>query len=157
MRGFLVVSSCSPAKHSAALHDCMLTEGRYEPVLTADHLCGYRGLSCHLQARGIAEGIIATVSLMSKSGLPCYGRGHPLENLKKRFHLEMSDSQAAAFMRNTVHDAYDKVLSFTYSRDRLHEGCSCLQLMPCQTSGVCLRSCILTFFQVHHWASQEGW
>ena len=65
-----------------------------------------------LQARGIAEGIIATVSLMSKSGLPCYGRGHPLENLKKRFHLEMSDSQAAAFMRSTVHDAYDKVLSF---------------------------------------------
>ena len=62
------------------------------------------------QARGIAEGIIATVSLMSKSGLPCYGRGHPLENLKKRFHLEMSDSQAAAFMRRKVHDAYDKVL-----------------------------------------------
>ena len=48
---------------------------------------------------------------MSKSGLPCYGRGHPLENLKKRFHLEMSDSQAAAFMRSTVQDAYDKVLS----------------------------------------------
>lgn len=63
------------------------------------------------QARGIAEGIIATVSLMSKSGLPCYGRGHPLENLKKRFHLEMSDSQAAALMRKTVHDAYDKVHS----------------------------------------------
>ena len=50
------------------------------------------------------------MSLMSKSGLPCYGRGHPLENLKKRFHLEMSDSQAAAFMRSTVQDAYDKVL-----------------------------------------------
>lgn len=57
----------------------------------------------------MAEGIIATVSLMAKSGLPCYGRGHPLENLKKRFHLEMSDAQAAAFMRSTVHDAYDKV------------------------------------------------
>ena len=52
---------------------------------------------------------MATVSLMSKSGLPCFGRGHPLENLRKRFHLEMSDSQAAAFMRSTVHDAYDKV------------------------------------------------
>ncbi len=51
------------------------------------------------------------MSLMSKSGLPCYGRGHPLENLKKRFHLEMSDSQAAALMRKTVHDAYDKVHS----------------------------------------------
>jgi phosphatidylinositol 4-kinase len=52
---------------------------------------------------------MATVSLMSKSGLPCFGHGHPLENLRKRFHLEMSDSQAAAFMRSTVHDAYDKV------------------------------------------------
>ena len=72
------------------------------------------GASCKCpapQARGCAEGIIAAVSLMSKSGLPCYGRGHPLENLQKRFHLEMSDAQAAAFMRATVHDAYDKVPS----------------------------------------------
>ena len=47
---------------------------------------------------------------MAKSGLPCYGRGQPLDNLKKRFHLEMNDAQAAAFMRKTIHDAYDKVL-----------------------------------------------
>lgn len=57
----------------------------------------------------MAEGIIATVQLMSESGLPCYGRGHPIPNLRKRFHLEMSDAQAAAFMRNTINDAYDKV------------------------------------------------
>ncbi len=57
----------------------------------------------------MAEGIIATVALMAESGLPCYGRGRPVENLRKRFHLEMSDSQAAAFMRATIRDAYDKV------------------------------------------------
>lgn len=62
-----------------------------------------------MQARGVAEGIIATVALMAESGLPCYGRGRPVENLRKRFHLEMSDSQAAAFMRATIRDAYDKV------------------------------------------------
>ena len=85
--------------------------------MSAAPIAGWEGIvpasqdCCGSQARGIACGIIATVSLMSKSGLPCYGRGHPLENLKKRFHLEMSDSQAAAFMRKLVHDAYDKVLS----------------------------------------------
>ena len=61
------------------------------------------------QARGCAESIIATVALMAGSGLPCFGRGKPLENLRARFHLEMSDAQAAAFMRATVVDAYDKV------------------------------------------------
>ncbi|EIE19821.1 phosphatidylinositol 3 and 4-kinase family protein, partial [Coccomyxa subellipsoidea C-169] len=61
-----------------------------------------------LAARGVAEGIIATVALMAESGLPCYGRGRPVENLRKRFHLEMSDSQAAAFMQATIRDAYDK-------------------------------------------------
>lgn len=52
---------------------------------------------------------MSTVSLMANSGLPCYGRGAPVENLRKRFHLEMSDRQAAAFMRSTIDDAYAKV------------------------------------------------
>ena len=67
--------------------------------------------SAAVQARTVAEGIIATVQLMSKSGLPCYGRGAPLSNLRKRFHLEMNDTQAAAFMRHAIKDAYDKVLA----------------------------------------------
>lgn len=57
----------------------------------------------------MAEGIIASIQLMSESGLPCYGRGHPVANLRKRFHLEMSDAQAAIFMHKTINDAYDKV------------------------------------------------
>ncbi|KAK9821480.1 hypothetical protein WJX74_000721 [Apatococcus lobatus] len=61
-----------------------------------------------LVARGVAEGVIAAVSLMKDSGLPCFGRGRPVENLRKRFHLEMNDAQAAAFMRATIADAYDK-------------------------------------------------
>ena len=57
----------------------------------------------------MAEGIIAAVELMSQSGLPCFSRGTPLANLRKRFHLEMTDAEAAAFMHDTVRDAYDKV------------------------------------------------
>lgn len=41
----------------------------------------------------MAEPIIATVALMAASGLPCFGRGAPVENLRRRFHLEMSERQ----------------------------------------------------------------
>jgi hypothetical protein len=61
-----------------------------------------------LQARTVAEPIIATVALMAESGLPCFSRGAPVANLRGRFHLEMSDAQAAAWMRAQVQDAYDK-------------------------------------------------
>ena len=56
----------------------------------------------------MAEPIIATVALMADSGLPCFGRGAPVANLRRRFHLEMSDVQAAAWMRGTIMDSYDK-------------------------------------------------
>ncbi|KAG1666312.1 hypothetical protein FOA52_004794 [Chlamydomonas sp. UWO 241] len=62
----------------------------------------------YLAARTVAEPIIAAVALMAESGLPCYGRGQPVENMRKRFHLEMSERQAAAFMRALIADAYDK-------------------------------------------------
>lgn len=67
-----------------------------------------------MQARTVAEGIIATVALMSASGLPCFGRGAPLRNLRDRFHLELSEREAAAFFRRTILDAYDKVRSLGY-------------------------------------------
>lgn len=73
-------------------------------LLLAQALC----VVC-LQARSVAEGILATVALMQDSGLPCFGRGQPLPNLRKRFHLEMTEAKAAAFMRSTILDAYDKV------------------------------------------------
>lgn len=62
-----------------------------------------------MQARSVAEGILATVALMQESRLPCFGRGAPLPNLRKRFHLDMTEARAAAFMRSTILDAYDKV------------------------------------------------
>ncbi len=55
----------------------------------------------------MAEPIIAAVALMADSGLPCFGRGAPVANLRRRFHLEMSDAQAAAWMLAAVADAYD--------------------------------------------------
>jgi phosphatidylinositol 4-kinase len=62
----------------------------------------------YLAARTVREPIVAAVALMADSGLPCFGRGQPIANLRRRFHPEMSDAQAAAFMRGVVRDAYDK-------------------------------------------------
>lgn len=44
------------------------------------------------QARGVADGIMATVELMAASGLPCFGRGKPVENLRARFRLDLTDA-----------------------------------------------------------------
>lgn len=65
------------------------------------------------QARSVAEGILATVALMQDSRLPCFGRGAPIPNLRKRFHLDMTEAKAAAFMRSTILDAYDKARPHT--------------------------------------------
>jgi len=54
---------------------------------------------------------VATVALMQESRLPCFGRGAPIPNLRKRFHLDMTEAKAAAFMRSTILDAYDKVIA----------------------------------------------
>ena len=60
-----------------------------------------------LAARGAAEPIIAAVSLMRDSGLPCFGYGAPLEALRARFMLGMTDAQAGAAFRERVDNAYD--------------------------------------------------
>lgn len=69
--------------------------------------------ACFSQARSVAEGILAAVALMQDSRLPCFGRGAPIPNLRKRFHLDMTEAKAAAFMRSTILDAYDKVSPLT--------------------------------------------
>jgi len=51
---------------------------------------------------------VATVAMMMPSKLPCFSRGAPIDSLRERFHLEMSDQQAAAFMKSLINDAYDK-------------------------------------------------
>lgn len=62
----------------------------------------------YLAARTVGEEIVAVVSLMADSRLPCYGRGKPVENLRRRLRLNESTAAAAAFMRATVDDAYNK-------------------------------------------------
>lgn len=46
--------------------------------------------------------------MMQPSQLPCFGYGKPIPALRSRFHLELSDAQAAARMRALINDAYDK-------------------------------------------------
>ncbi|KAL5788548.1 hypothetical protein ACOSP7_005497 [Xanthoceras sorbifolium] len=62
----------------------------------------------YLAARRYMDGIINTVLLMLDSGLPCFSRGDPIGNLRKRFRPEMSEREAAIFMKNVCTDAYNK-------------------------------------------------
>ncbi|XP_071741592.1 phosphatidylinositol 4-kinase alpha 1-like [Rutidosis leptorrhynchoides] len=62
----------------------------------------------YLAARRYMDGIINTVLMMVESGLPCFSRGDPIGNLRKRFHPEMSEREAANFMMRICADAYDK-------------------------------------------------
>ncbi|XP_042500732.1 phosphatidylinositol 4-kinase alpha 1-like [Macadamia integrifolia] len=62
----------------------------------------------YLAARRHKDGIINTVLMMVDSGLPCFSRGDPIGNLRKRFHPEMSEREAANFMIKTCADAYNK-------------------------------------------------
>lgn len=62
----------------------------------------------YLAARRYMDGILNTVLLMLDSGLPCFSRGDPIGNLRKRFHPEMSEREAANFMIRTCTDAYNK-------------------------------------------------
>ncbi|XP_019197522.1 PREDICTED: phosphatidylinositol 4-kinase alpha 1-like isoform X1 [Ipomoea nil] len=62
----------------------------------------------YLAARRYMDEIINTVLLMIDSGLPCFSRGDPIGNLRKRFHPEMSEREAAMFMIRTCTDAYNK-------------------------------------------------
>ena len=68
----------------------------------------------YLAARTVADSIVATVEMMLPSKLPCFSRGAPIESLRERFHLEMSDQQAADFMRGLISDAYDKWTTGVY-------------------------------------------
>jgi hypothetical protein len=64
-------------------------------------------VSCQLQqARGVADGIMATVELMAASGLPCFGRGKPVENLRGRFRLDLTDAQVATVGGHSQFDTF---------------------------------------------------
>ncbi|KAG5577024.1 hypothetical protein H5410_057158 [Solanum commersonii] len=62
----------------------------------------------YLAARRYMDGIINTVLMMLDSGLPCFSRGDPIGNLRKRFHPEMSEREAANYMIRACSDAYNK-------------------------------------------------
>eukprot|EP00963_Diacronema_lutheri_P001420 scaffold86_cov338-Pavlova_lutheri.AAC.83 len=61
-----------------------------------------------LVARSCMRPILTVVELMANSGLPCFGRGRPVENLRRRFLPDKNDREAASSMISIVDDAYDK-------------------------------------------------
>lgn len=62
----------------------------------------------YLLARRHMNGIVNTVLMMVESGLPCFSRGDPIGNLRKRFRPEMSEREAANHMIHVCADAYNK-------------------------------------------------
>lgn len=62
----------------------------------------------------MADGIVASVAMMEASQLPCFSLGRSVAALRERFHQEMSEAQAAAFMRALITDAYDKWTTGVY-------------------------------------------
>lgn len=61
-----------------------------------------------MAARSVAEDVMVVAALMVDSGLPCYSRGKPLDNLRERFMLDATPQQAAQFMRGAVDAAYNR-------------------------------------------------
>lgn len=72
-----------------------------------------------LAARGAADPIIAAVSLMADSGLPCFGYDDPVRRLRERFCLGATDAQAASFFRGKVHSATESFTTAVYDTIQL--------------------------------------
>ena len=51
---------------------------------------------------------MANVKKKKRASTPCFSRGDPIGNLCKRFHLEMSEREAANFMIRVCTDAYNQ-------------------------------------------------
>ncbi|ESQ30374.1 hypothetical protein EUTSA_v10012090mg, partial [Eutrema salsugineum] len=68
----------------------------------------------YLAARRYMDGIISTVEMMVESGLPCFSRGDPIVKIRKRFHPEMNEREAARFMVHVCTDAYNKWTTSAY-------------------------------------------
>lgn len=62
----------------------------------------------------MADGIVATVAMAEPSQLPCFELGRSVAALRARFRLELSEAEAAAFMRGIIADAYDKWTTGVY-------------------------------------------
>ncbi|KAL4452207.1 hypothetical protein ABPG75_007869 [Micractinium tetrahymenae] len=73
-------------------------------------------LTCRgfLAARSVADSVVAAVAMMAPSQLPCFGYGKPLEALRSRFKLELSDAQAADYMKGLILGAYDRFTTGAY-------------------------------------------
>ena len=97
-----------PGEHCKRVPDGAVRAALSRPPMECQH-CWQQHTYLIWQARTVAEGIIASVALMEQSGLPCYGRGKPMANLRKRFCLDLNEAQAAAFMLGKINGAYDNV------------------------------------------------
>ncbi|KAI3633738.1 hypothetical protein MIR68_008685 [Amoeboaphelidium protococcarum] len=67
-----------------------------------------------LVARPYAEQIIDMVQMMLGSGLPCFKPAQTIYGLRSRFQLNLSDEDAAKYMKNIVNQSYLAWSSYVY-------------------------------------------
>ncbi|CAI5470815.1 unnamed protein product, partial [Closterium sp. Yama58-4] len=95
----------------------------------------------YLAARRHQDAILNTVQLMLDSGLPCFSRGDAVGNLRKRFHPEMGEREAASFMIATCVDAYNKWTTagydlIQYMQQGIQNYMTSLEKRPFVTKGI---------------------
>lgn len=64
---------------------------------------------------------MATVELMAASGLPCFGRGRPVDNLRARFRLDLADAQVLISTSRVVEACYLLPVCLAINCDRCAE------------------------------------
>ncbi|KAJ1913145.1 phosphatidylinositol-4- kinase [Mycoemilia scoparia] len=70
-------------------------------------------VKAYLASRPYAEQIIQVVGLMIDSGLPCF-KGETLANLRLRFQVDRTESEAAQYMMDRINDSYENRRTVLY-------------------------------------------
>ena len=69
---------------------------------------------CYLAVRPMTEQIISLVELMLDTGLPCFRTNKILQHLRARFQPQMSDAEAAIFIRDRIYHSYLNTRTYLY-------------------------------------------
>ncbi|KAI9206169.1 uncharacterized protein BJ171DRAFT_499012 [Polychytrium aggregatum] len=71
-------------------------------------------IKAYLACRPHAEEIIALVSSMLESGLPCFKGENSIKKLRDRFQLHLTERQAADFMLSRIRESHENTMSKIY-------------------------------------------
>ncbi|EDQ92777.1 uncharacterized protein MONBRDRAFT_169, partial [Monosiga brevicollis MX1] len=97
-------------KLTREMADIMGGDRAAEPFKWFLELC----VRCYLAVRPMTEQIISLVELMLDTGLPCFRTNKILQHLRARFQPQMSDAEAAIFIRDRIYHSYLNTRTYLY-------------------------------------------